>query len=611
MNQPILATAATAAVSLFLLPSALPAQDSAEPARQPEVVVTASRHAQSVEAVLAAVTVLTRADLEASQAPDLIDLLARQTGIDVSRTGGPGQSSTVFVRGANSNQTLILIDGVRVNATGQGLFDLAQLPPDQIERIEIVRGPRAALWGSDAIGGVIHVFTRDPAAGASLRAGRFGRAEAAAGIGHESRDGRFGVTAGYRRLRGFSATDASAFGHDPDDDGYRQRHASARGEFDLGEQTLDFAAFGSDADVEFDQGRSDARNISGGIGLSGALGVHWRHRLGYGHAREDLDTPAFGSRFDSRRHNIDWIHTFDLAPLMLDLGVNWQREAGRSLSKFSGVVFDRERRTAAGFIAAGGRHGDFEWQAAGRHDDNSQFGGATTGNLALGYRLTPALRLRASWGQGFRAPNFNELYSPGFGGLFAGNPGLDPERSRSVELGLEWDLPGQRLALSGFDNRVRDQIGFDGPQFSAVNIDRARTRGVEVEHDWRAGPFSGRNALTLQDAEDRDSGQELLRRPDRKLASSLDWRAAAGLAFGLDLQWVSERRDFDGRLDGYARIDLRADWRLALAWRLQARLENAGGRDYRLASGFNTPGRNLLLTLSWRPQPAAYGERGL
>ncbi|PKL98782.1 MAG: TonB-dependent receptor, partial [Gammaproteobacteria bacterium HGW-Gammaproteobacteria-7] len=149
------------AASLICFPVSSPARDV--PARQPDVVVTASRDAQTVDTVLASVTVLTRAEIAASQAPDLIDLLGRQAGIDVSRTGGPGSSSTLFVRGANSNQTLILIDGIRVNATGQGLIDLAHLPPDQIERIEIVRGPRAALWGSDAIGGVIHIFTRDAA----------------------------------------------------------------------------------------------------------------------------------------------------------------------------------------------------------------------------------------------------------------------------------------------------------------------------------------------------------------------------------------------------------------------------------------------------------------
>lgn len=604
--------AAVAAASVFVIlsfnPPVLAAAEPEPAVRQPEVVVTASRRAQSVDQVLSAVTVLTRADIEASQAPDLIDLLGRQAGIDISRTGGPGSVSTVFLRGANSNQTLILIDGVRVNATGQGLFDLAQLPPEQIERIEIVRGPRAALWGSDAIGGVIQIFTRDRRGPeAAVRAGRYGRAEAAAGFGLDGERGHLGLTAGYRRLEGFSATDPTAFGHDPDDDGYRQRHASLRGEAEFGGQTLDLAVFGSDADVEFDQGRSDAQNVSGGIGWSGTLGAGWQHRLGYGHARENLDTPAFGSRFESRRHNLDWIHTLDLAPLTLNLGLNWQREEGRSRSDFAGTVFDRSRHNRAAFLAASGEHGRFEWQAAGRYEDNSQFGDEFTGSLGAGVRLGSMAKLRLGWGEGFRAPNFNELYSPGFGGLFAGNPDLDPERSRNLEAGLDLRHGGHRLELSAFRNRVRDQIAFDGADFRAINIARARTRGLELEHHWRGGAFALTNTATWQDAEDRGSGRELLRRPDGKLASSLDWRSGGGLGLGLDLQWVGARRDFDRRLGGYALAHLRVDWQVAPAWKLEARLENLFDRDYTLASGFNTPGRSLLVGLRW--EGAGAGSR--
>ena len=588
------------AASLICFPVSSPARDV--PARQPDVVVTASRDAQTVDTVLASVTVLTRAEIAASQAPDLIDLLGRQAGIDVSRTGGPGSSSTLFVRGANSNQTLILIDGIRVNATGQGLIDLAHLPPDQIERIEIVRGPRAALWGSDAIGGVIHIFTRDAAGpSASLRAGRWGRLEAQGGFGASDERGGFSANAGYRTLDGFSATGPTAFGHDPDDDGYWQRHASLRGQLALGEQTLEFSGFGSDADIEFDQGRSEARNISGGATLSGPMGRIWRHRLGYGHAREDLETAAFDSRFESRRNNVDWLHSLDLPSATATAGLSWQREEGRSLSAFTAPLIDRSRRNLAGFVSATGQARGIEWQSALRHDDNSQFGGESTASLALGWRPADWAKLRASWGEGFRAPNFNELYSPGFGGLFAGNPDLDPERSRSLELGLDIELSDQRIAVSAFDNRVRDQIAFDGPLFRAVNIDRARTRGLEIEQHWQAGDLTGRNALTVQDAEDRDTGLALLRRPQSRLSSSLDWRVSGSLDLGLDADLSSRRRDFDSHLGGYAVFHLRASWSLGPAWQVQARLENLTGREFQLASGFNTPGRNLLVAVLWQP----------
>ena len=587
------------------------AERSTEPApapRQPVVVVTANRLDQPVDAVLASVTVLDRDAIEASQAADLIDLLGRQVGITIARTGGPGSASTVFMRGANSNQTLILIDGVRVNATGQGLFDLAHLAPDQIERIEIVRGPRAAQWGSDAIGGVIHIVTRDlHGPNASLRGGRWGRAEAHAGVSSQGEAHGVSVAAGYRRLTGFSATDASAFGHDPDADGYWQRHGSARGRVALANHTAEAALFASDADVEFDQGRTDARTLSGAFALDGTLAAGWQHRIGYGHAREDLDTPAFDSRFESRRDSLDWLHTVTAEHSTWLLGLSWQRESGRSLSSFAGPIIDRNRDNRAGFVSGFGQFGTIEWQAALRLDDNSQFGDATTGSLAVGHALGRHGRVRASWGEGFRAPNFNELYSPGFGGLFAGNPTLAPERARSLELAVEWALGSGEIEVAAFDTQVRDQIAFDGPLFAAVNIDRSRAQGIEISHDWHGRNWSSRTALTIQDVYDRDTGLALLRRPDHQFDSAIDWHANDHWRFGVDVQVLSERRDFDRVLGGFARVDLRAEWRPDPIWTVQARIENLGDRDYRLASGFQTPGRNLLVTLIW--QPSADSER--
>lgn len=577
---------------------------AAEPVRQPQVLVTATRHAQSADEALASVTVLTRADIEASQAPDLISLLSRQAGVDIARTGGPGSASTLFLRGTNANHTLVLVDGIRVNSTGQGVFDFAHLPLDQIERIELVRGPRAALWGSDAIGGVLHIFTRDPAAASvRLRGGRYGRAEGSAALGRRGERGGFGLTAGYGRLRGFSATNEDSFSFDPDDDGYRNRSLSLRGDTALGHQRLGFHALATDADVEFDRGETAARNASGGLTLGGALGTHWSHLLSLGHAREDLDTPAFGSRFESRRHNADWVHHFAVGPGALNAGLNWQHESGLSLSQFSGVVIDRVRTTRAGFLGYAGRAGAQDFEAALRHDHNSQFGGATTGNAAWGWRFTDDLRVRLAWGQGFRAPNFNELYHPGFGGgLFAGNPALRPERSRSIEAGLDW-TPGdsQRLGLSAYRSRVRDLISFSGANFQAINIARAEIDGAELEYGLLRGGWQFDGSLTWQDPVNAITGQRLLRRAARKANASLGYRFDGGIELALDGQFVSDREDVGGRLSGYGLAHLRLGWELAPAWRLEARIENLFDRDYTVVRGYNTPGRNLMVTLGWHP----------
>lgn len=569
--------------------------------RQPTVVVTASRHAEDADTVLAAITVITRAELERSQAPDLLTVLSHQAGIDIARTGGPGQATTAFVRGSNSNQTLILIDGIRVAATGSGLFDLAHLPPDQIERIEIVRGPRAALWGSDAIGGVIQIFTRDPL-GSSMRltGGRYGRSELSVGTAVNSAQGSLGLTAGYSHIDGFSATTPGAFGFDPDRDGYSNRNLSVRGNRIAGNQQLGFNMLATDADVQFDQGASSVRNASGGINLGGPLAAAWVHRLTVGMAREDLNTPAFGSVFDSRRESADWVLSRALpADRAISVGISGEREHGRSMG-FGAIDFDRDRHAFAGFAAYSAHLGQHSLELASRYDDNSQFGDEMTASGAWAWQFHRIARFRASWGQGFRAPNLNELYSPGFGGLFAGNSELQPERSRTLEAGLDI-LPGanRRLSISWYRTRVGDLVVFDGENFGAINLERTRLDGAELEYRVEGPHWQTLVAGTWQRARDAATGTPLLRRPARKLTGQLDYRFTRGARFGLDWQAISSRPDFGGNLGGYARLDLRASVPIDSRWRLEARLENAANRDYALARGFATAGRSLAISLVW------------
>lgn len=594
-------TALCAAISLSLVPAAR-AQDAAT---LDTIQVTATRIERPLDEALASVTVLTRADIEASQAPDLIDLLGRQAGVDIARTGGPGSASTVFLRGGNANHALVLVDGIRVGSTGQGVFDFAHLPLEQIERIEIVRGPRAALWGSDAIGGVIHIFSRDPSApSARLSGGSYGRVGGSAGAGFGDATRGFGFTAGYERLRGFSATNPDAvFSHDPDDDGYHNRNLSLRGRTTLGSQVLGFTAIGTQGDVEFDQGVTDARNTSGGITLGGDLTERWTHQLTVGHAREDLDTiGAFSNSFQSRRTSLDWVNSLKVgADARLNLGVNWQDEDGESSTAFSGPLFDESRTSQAVFAGYGGSFGAHVLDFSLRRDDSNQYGGATTGNAAWGWNLSEALQVRLSWGEGFRAPNFNELYYPDGGFGYAGNPDLRPESSETWEAGLAYrPAQGHQVGLSAYRSRVRDLIAFAAPLTNnAININRAELEGVELEYRYTQGGWNLGGNLTWQDAVDAATNAPLLRRADRKAHVDLGYRFGNGLELGLDGDYVSERADFGADLDAYALAHLRLAWQFNPAWRLEARVENLTDRDYALAYGYNTPGRSGVVSLVW------------
>lgn len=581
----------------------------ADPARTLDAVqVTASRVERPVGETLASVTVLTREDIEASQAPDLIDLLARQAGVDVARTGGPGSASTVFLRGGNAPHTLVLVDGVRVSSTGQGVFDFAHLPLEQIERIEIVRGPRAAIWGSDAIAGVIHVFTRDPSqASVRVLGGSYGRVGASAAGGFGDGDRGLGVTAGWQRLRGFSATNASSWAFDPDDDGYRNRNLSLRGRTALGSQRLAFQALATDADVEFDQGDTRARNRSAGLTLGGALGARWTHQLGLGHAREDLDTVSgFSNSFRSRRTSLDWVNTLAVGEAgKLNLGVNWQDEKGVSANVFDGQTFSRNRSSRAAFAGYGTRFGRQLLDASVRHDHSNQFGGAGTASLAWGWAPSDAVLLRLGWGEGFRAPNFNELYYPDTGFGFAGNPDLRPERSETWEAGLAWTpAAGHRLDLSAYRGRVRDLVAFAAPGTNnAININRARMDGAELEYRFSGAAWTWGGNLAWLDAEDEATGLALLRRARHKAHADLGYRFGQGLELAIDGDYVSSRRDFGGNPGAYALAHLRLAWPLGKAWRLEARLENLTDRDYTVVQGFNTPGRSGVLSVVWNGKP--------
>ncbi len=595
----------TQAMKLAILSIAISSSFSvyADEARTLDAVqVTANRSEVATNKTLASVTVITRADIEQSQAPDVADLLSQQAGLDIVRSGGSGTNVSVFTRGSNSNHTLILINGVRVNTAVQGSYDFSSLPLALIERVEIVRGPRAALWGSDAIGGVIQIFTRAKGSFAELRAGSYGRAEFDVGFGAGDEENNFGAAFGYGSADGFSAlNDPLAFGYNPDNDGYENSHFLLNGKMTIGSQTLSAFTSALDANIDFDEGKSNKKNREVGLVLKGKLTDTWQHSLSIGHSYENLDTPAYDNLFGSRRLAVDWVNSIDVNEQnRFNVGVNWSSENG--FNEDLGIAtIENTRRNTGLFASWRGEFASNTFELAARRDENSQFGGKTTGQAAWGFEINEDLRLRASWGQGFRAPNFNELYYPGFFGFFKGNKDLRPESSDSVELGLNFNISSQQtLEVSAYNTKVTDLIAFEElPTFSATNINRARLKGAEVEYQFKGEVFSIAANAGWQDARNLDGNIKLLRRADRKLNVNTNFKINEQWSLGLDLQAASERPDFGKPAAGYGRVDGRISYQFAEAWTLEARIENLGDKDYELIPGYNTPGRSGLITLRW------------
>jgi vitamin B12 transporter len=489
------------------------------------------------------------------------------------------------------------VKGVRVASANTGAFAWEFLPLAQIERIEIVRGPRAALYGSDAIGGVIQLFTRR-AAGftASAGAGNHGTVTGSAGFGTRNTRGRFGLTANLIDSAGFNAQNPRGFAFDPDDDGLMARSVSADAAYEFGALKADALLLHSDNDVEFDQGESASQNSAFSARLHAA---DWQ--LQATGAREVLETPAFFSRFETRRRQLDFQDAFAL-PRAGELltGASLLRESGRVIDTFDGrAQYADDRDQQALFAAWRAGFAAFDWELATRIDDFDGFGREVSPQAALGWQANERLRLRANWGEGFRAPTLNELFSPGFGGLFAGNSDLVAEHARSAELAADFELRSWNVGARAYRTEVRDLVDFSGDRFRAINIGRARMRGIEVEWHWRSDLVRVTGNLGWQQAQDRDSGRALLRRPARKGNFAVEYGFKGGW-LGAEVHATGPRPDFAGLLPGQALLGLTARWPLRSDLWVDLRIDNLLDRDYESLAGFNAPGMTALVQLRWQ-----------
>ena len=580
--------------------------------------VTAARTPQSNVDTLASVTVIDRDEIERRQAHSVQDALRGVPGLSFSNNGGLGKATSVFLRGAESDQVLVLVDGVRVGSATLGTTSIQDIPIDQVERIEVVRGPRSSLYGADAIGGVIQIFTRKGGGALtprlSLGGGSHGTQDYSAGLSGGGERGWFNIGASHLQTRGFNSCDGlpfppggGCFTDEPDHDGYRNTGLSARAGYRLtdslsaeahylrgeGENEYDGSVFSSNS--------SDYTQDVLGARMDWQVLPTWQMSLSGGRSRDLADAfhdDSFRSAFNSNRYSASWLNVFAIgAAQRLTLGADWLDD------RVSGTTdYDQDSRdNAAGFAQYQGQFGSHELTAAVRRDDNQQFGGHTTGSLAWGYRFSPTLRVMASWGSAFKAPTFNELYFP-----FFGNPSLDPEEANSYELGVAGQHGAVDWSLNLYRTDIDELIGFDA-SFVPVNIDKTRIRGLEAIASTRLAGWDLAANLSVLDPENRgqdaNRGNQLPRRA--KLLGRLDADRSLG-AWRLGASLYGEGRRYDDianttELGGYVTFDLRAAYALTRDWSLEGKLANALDKHYRTAGLFNQDGRNAMLTVRYAP----------
>jgi vitamin B12 transporter len=567
-----------------------------------EVVVTATRTSTDSDRLAVPVIVITRAEIERSLAGDVAGLLAGHSGIEIARTGGPGQPASIFLSGTDSDHTTVLVDGVRVNPGTFGGAALQNIQPESIERIEIIKGARSSLYGTDAIGGVVNIITRAGAAsGASVygAVGRYGTQVLAADAGGNlSERLAVGGNLAYQRSDGFPPRrDAS----DPGD--YRNTSANAQLRFAasdaLGLRAQLWRAEGKSAYSDF--GFPAAEDF---LDASFAVGADWSGAAGRSaHAtlsRVAADVMQRSSPdFDrTRRDALDAQYGWRARDVHeLTVGAVRTNEHTQSLS--FGLPFDRHTHSLLAYLQDQLHSGANDLLLALGYTHHETFGSRGTGNIEYGRTLAPGWRATAALGTAFHAPDSTERFG------FGGNVGLQPERSRQGQLGLRWAAGAQELRLSAFENRVDGLIQYvliDPVNFiyQAQNVARSRIRGAAAEYRWHSGPWQLRGSYAIQDPRDLTTGEMLLRRARRNALASALYETGR-FSTDAELQLAGPRVDFGPvNLGGYALLNLGCRYELAPGWSAQVRLDNALDRRYELASGYNTPARSLTLAMRYR-----------
>ena len=581
----------------------------AQDAELAPVVVTATRVAQTVDDTLAPVSVITREDIAASSAKDLPSLLARTPGVDINVSGGYGKLTSLFLRGANRGHTLVLVNGVRLTSATLGVTSLELFPLGQIERIEIVRGPRAVLWGSGAMGGVIHIITRDAGAAAGAT-GEWALSVGARGYGDltasaRASDAATTLHAGVQlqRTAGINATVAG----NPDRDGYS--NGSVRAGFQHAySTTLRFAVealraegvtafdntflLGNDDEIRFTQ-QAVVLNadwaLNDALSFTAILGETLDESL-------TLVNKALDSRFNTRRHEATLQADYALSDAqMLTLGGAYAVDQVISTTRFT----EDRRVDRAAFAQWQGEFRRYSWLLGMRRTQDEQFGGKTTYQAESGVNLSDQLRLTVAYGTAFKAPTFNDLFFPGFG-----NPDLNPESSRSYEVGLTGKLAQGRWALQAYQTAIDDLIrvvNVDG-SFIPVNVNQARIRGLEASMTTVWAGWRTRIGLNVIDPKDRNTGRVLRRRAKRTL------NLGAGKRFGrirtaVDLSYQSHRFEDAAntvRLGERVLLDVKLGYAAAPRLTLEATAKNLLNEDDPTAQGFNALGRALFLGVRYR-----------
>ena len=582
-----------------------------------ETVVTATRTEQALSDLVADVSIVDRETIESSGATGVADLLARLPGVEITRNGGVGNASSVYVRGAEQRFTAVYIDGVRIDSQSTGGAVWEQIPLSQIERIEVLRGPAAAVYGSDAIGGVIQLFTRKgegPAAPyVGIGLGNQGTRKVEAGVsGATGPEGALDYALGLAHARSSGFDSKSSGAHNPDDDGYRSTSATARLGYRVNAQHRIGANLlvsrlnsGYDGFTYKPTAPDDDRNLN----RLHTAGAHWAAqwsdsystRVSVNESLSRYETTPSPYLTQTQLRGYLWQNDWRLGAHRLSAALERREDQLENASLVGGTTRSRSQDALAlGYGFSAGAH---SVQANLRHDSDSEFGGKGTGSLSYGYTFAPSWRATASAGTAFRAPTLYQRFSQ------YGDASLQPETSRNIELGLRYASGTSAFSAVAYRNRVTNLINFAaggtcGQAFGCyLNTGNAEYSGITLAGSYKLAGVQLHGSVDFQDPHDRDTGKQLARRAKRHATLGAD-TVLSGWTLGAEMQASGRRFDNAANtkvLGGYTLFNLVASTRIARDYTLLARIDNVADKNYETAGTYATGGRQLYIGLKWEP----------
>ncbi|EHF5002677.1 TonB-dependent vitamin B12 receptor BtuB [Enterobacter asburiae] len=594
------------------------AQDSAD-----SLVVTANRFEQPEKTILAATSVVTRADIDRWQSTSVLDVMRRLPGVDTAQSGGMGQLSSLFIRGTNSSHVLILVDGIRLNQAGvTGSSDLSQFPISLVQRIEYVRGPRSAVYGSDAIGGVVNIITTRAKDGTTLNAG-------AGSHGYQNYGGSTQQTLGdstrvtlagdYTYTKGFDvAADGNNGGFaQTDRDGFMNKTLYGALDHAFSEQWSGFVrGFGYSNRTAYDGYYSsftpdvlvDTRQLysqtwDAGLRFNDDI-FHSQLLTSYSHSKDYNYDPNLG-RYDStatldeiKQYNVQWLNSVDVGHGNIGAGVDWQKQSTEPGTNY--VTNGYDLRNTGVYLTGLQQFGDFTLEGAVRSDDNSQFGRHGTWQSSAAWEFVEGYRFVASYGTAYKAPNLGQLYG------FYGNDHLDPEESKQWEGAFEGLTAGVSWRVSGYRNDVDNLIDFDNNLQQYYNVGKARIKGVEATASFDTGPLTHTVGYDYVDARNAATNELLDRRAKQQVKYQLDTQIY-DFDWSLTYHYLGTRYDTDFgaypsekvKMGGVSLWDVAVSYPVTSHLTVRGKIANLFDKDYETVYGYQTAGREYTLSGSY------------